>query len=150
MSSKSPAPLNEEQQKQLRSAFYDLESQLRQASETLKELRKILFHNSTRKTDVITDEEAWAAGRLPYSGPIGVGDHFIWMKDNPRAWAHVTVFRIDFEDSKGVRFDERRIWTRTVGTKVADPINQIEKETWNDEGHFREAVIACDPNGVET
>ena len=49
MGSKSPKPLNEDEQKQLRSAFYDLEAQLKQANETARELRAIIFRTSSGK-----------------------------------------------------------------------------------------------------
>lgn len=80
-----------------------------------------------------------------YRGPITVGDHFIWMKDTPRAWAHVVVTKVDTADSHGDPFDERRIWTRVVhGTT-----NRTGSEAWNEEGRFREAVTPCDERGVE-
>jgi len=77
-----------------------------------------------------------------YVGPIGVGMHFIWEPDNPRAWTHVVVIRID-----AVPHDERRIWTKTLNGNRFNPVDQ---ETWNEEGRFREACVPCDERGVRT
>lgn len=85
-------------------------------------------------------------GRAPdrYTGPIELGQHFIWLPHNPRAWAHVCVVGIDERDSHGAPFDERRIHTITVH---GGAINATSREAWNEEGRFREACRPCDPQG---
>lgn len=142
MSSKGPKPLDAEQQRQLRSALRDLFAQIRQANTTAEEIRRIVYGESTRQIDAGDHEDI-----VSYDGPIEVGMFFIWMKDLPRAWAHVVVTKIDTQDSNGVQFDERRIWTRTLSNSIA---NRINGESWNEEGRCREAFTPCDEHGVIT
>src|SRR4051812_39402539 len=79
-----------------------------------------------------------------YHGPIEVGSHFIWRINVPHAWAHLIVTQVDAADSRGTPFDERRIWTEVLhGTGM----NRAGSRSWNEEGHFREAVTPIDKYG---
>lgn len=160
MSSKGPKPLDDEQQRQLRSAFYDLRAQVKQAQTTCDEISRILKGEATRPRGavrVVDDNREYRLlnvadtgdheDLVTYDGPIEVGMHFIWMKDLPRAWAHVVVTKIDTQDSNGVTFDERRIWTRTLSNSIA---NRVNGEAWNEEGRCREAFTPCDERGNVT
>lgn len=124
--------ITESQLEQLRSAVRDAKFQAIQLRTTLGEIWRII------------DDVDAAITKTPYAGPIEINQLFIWQKDNPRAWAFVTVTRIDFEDSKGVRFDERRIWTRVIRSANY----HLAAETWNEESHFRESVTPCDEHGA--
>lgn len=79
-----------------------------------------------------------------YTGPIELGQHFIWESDNKRAWAHVCVVGIDEKDSSGTPYDERIIYTITVHGGAINPAGQ---KVWNEESRFRQACRPCDPQG---
>lgn len=131
--------MNADRLEQLRSAFKDARHQYRELGRTLTKIGHILeIESSTEQHD---DHTAL------YDGPIEIGQHFIWEKDDPRAWAHLVVTRIDFEDSRGVRFDERRIWTRVISTRG---VNAAGSYAWNEEGRCREAFTPCDERGSVT
>lgn len=93
----------------------------------------------------------WARTEAPapyrYGGPIDVGMRFIWGKDNPKAWADVTVTRIDEAAQTGA--SERRVWTRHTDGRVLAEWDTLDANARmvrrkfgvpNDESRFREMV----------
>lgn len=88
--------------------------------------------------NVLCGPSVIAATRPPYDGPIDIGMYFIWEPDNPKAWQHVMVSRIDERPH-----DERAIWVVHIRTTPG----LIKEPVWNDESRFREACVRADERG---
>jgi hypothetical protein len=84
----------------------------------------------------------------PYDGPIEVDMYFIWLPNNPRAWTHIRVTRIEGTIGKRAPGEnEPRIWTARADGKPTGHGYPQTWEVWNEEGRFREACVPADAKG---
>lgn len=93
-------------------------------------------------------------GERPYEGPIEVGMVFAWEPDLPHARELLVVTRIggplaplvaNHGAGSAVIFrgddDERKIWSTFFGEDPMPWRRGQDREVWNDESRFREAVV---------